>query len=105
MEYYQATKGIRHILEDRAFQARKDSWETIILLSHARDVQPDHAEAIKSLENWKRDWCMATFAGDEFTGELQEAVSSLLNAFGPKLVDLGRDIWSIQLKASRKASF
>jgi hypothetical protein len=75
----------------------------------AKDVQPDHAEAIKALENWKIDWWMATFAGEECTGELQEdseeTVYSLLNAFGPKLVGLGTGIWSIQLKALREASF
>jgi hypothetical protein len=75
----------------------------------ARDVQPNHVEAINSLQNWEKDWWMATFAGEECSGELQEddeeTVHSLLNCFGPKLVELGREIWNIQLKALRKAPF
>jgi 23S rRNA U2552 (ribose-2'-O)-methylase RlmE/FtsJ len=75
----------------------------------AKNVQPDHEEAINSIKKWKLSWWKATFGGDSYSGEVEEDeesdVCSVLDSFGPRLVDLGRGIWDIQLKALKRASY
>lgn len=75
----------------------------------AKDVQPGHPEAMKSIEQWKSDWWHATFGGVEFTGKIVEddsnLVNSVLESFGQKFVELGREIWSIRLEAMKVAPY
>ena len=76
----------------------------------AKDVQPSSTEAVKAVENWKMVWWRATFAGEGGTGldrdePKDEDIEDALKAYGPRLIQLGQPIWSIQLKAMRRASF
>jgi 23S rRNA U2552 (ribose-2'-O)-methylase RlmE/FtsJ len=75
----------------------------------AKDVQPKHPKAIEAIQKWQKDWWRATFAGKEHTGEDKEVdeqrVYSVLDSFGPKLIELGRPIWKVQLDALRRASY
>lgn len=84
--------------------ARRSSFYLI-----AKDVQPGQVEAINAIEDWKKDWWVANFGGEDGTGTLQvddEAlVNSVLECFGPKLVKLGKKPWRIQRDALSKAPF
>jgi hypothetical protein len=75
----------------------------------AKDIQQRHPKAIEAVQKWQKDWWNATFGGTECTGEDKEEdewrVSSVLESFGPKLIDLGRPIWKVQLDALKKASY
>ncbi len=75
----------------------------------AKDVQPGLSEAIKSIEQWRSDWWQATFGGVEFTGKIVEddskSVNSVLESFGQKFMELGREIWKIRLEAMKEAPY
>ena len=75
----------------------------------AKDVQPGAPEAIKSIEQWRFEWWQTTFGGVESTGKSVEddskLVNSVLESFGQKFMELGRDIWKIRLEAMKGASY
>lgn len=79
----------------------------------AQKVQTGSQEATAAVQEWKRQWKIATFSGDEeyrkfahdsaSVGSL--GVHELLEEFGATLVKLGEDVWRIQADALAKASF
>lgn len=92
------------LLKPAKIHAQRSSFYLI-----AKDVQPRYLKAIEAIQKWQKDWWNATFGGTECTGQDKEEdewrVSSVLDSFGPKLIDLGRPIWKVQLDALRKASY
>ena len=76
----------------------------------AKDVDPTHPKAQEAIRKWKDDWKKATITGDEGTGmnkEMQtvDHVKAVLEEFGPRLIQLGKEIWLIQKNALAKASY
>ena len=76
----------------------------------ARDVDPTHPKAQKSIQQWKEDWKNATTAGEEGTGVNKEMptedhVKAVLEEFGPRLIELAKEIWLVQKNALAKASY
>ncbi|PFH63120.1 hypothetical protein XA68_17764 [Ophiocordyceps unilateralis] len=75
----------------------------------ASAVSSRHPLAIRAVERWKAIWRAATFgSGQEYrdilwTGE--DNVHEFLDAYGPQMVELGREIWRVQAKALAKAPF
>jgi 23S rRNA U2552 (ribose-2'-O)-methylase RlmE/FtsJ len=76
----------------------------------AKNVQPEHAEAVAAVQGWKETWKAATFpeaditevanASTVATRRYQEPeIESLLASFGERLVLLGDPIWEIQRQA------
>ncbi|PVI00746.1 hypothetical protein DM02DRAFT_642232 [Periconia macrospinosa] len=67
----------------------------------AKNVQPDAETAKAALVEWKKIWYRTTFGGDEGTGEKvseinDQAVTTVLNEFGPRLIELATPVWKIQ---------
>ena len=76
----------------------------------AKDVQPDAQSAKAALEEWKEDWARATFGGGEGMGGMEtemdvDAVNTLLDDFGPRLIQLATPVWKIQADALKKQDF
>ena len=75
----------------------------------ASNIQSKHPRAIEAVEGWKRAWKVATFGSDEDRAMEAQRESStviqLLDVFGPDLIGMARNIWKIQARALRKASF
>lgn len=76
----------------------------------AKNIQPGSPEGVEAVKNWKKVWWRATFAGDSSTGldldePNDEEIKNVLDAYGPRLRQLGQPIWSIQLKAMKNAPF
>jgi 23S rRNA U2552 (ribose-2'-O)-methylase RlmE/FtsJ len=76
----------------------------------ARNVRPEHVEAVKAVAEWKRVWYDLTFDISEdktscqLTGqEIHQDVVTVLEEFGPRLIELGRPIWRMQAKALRSS--
>jgi len=114
---------------------RPDTWETACLLYQfdsfsniqlfkprkkhavrstfylvAKNIQPDVDSTKSALEDWKRSWFRATFGGPEGTGEREpeidvQAVTKVMDEFGPKLVKLATPAWKIQAGALEKQEF
>lgn len=73
----------------------------------AKNVQPQSMEAKFALKRYRRLWHNATFVKDIETGgdDITEDVTAVLEEFGPKLVEVGREIWRVQAEALEKAPF
>ena len=76
----------------------------------ATDVDPTHPKAKEAVEQWKKDWKRATFDTDENTGmnremPTEDKVKAVLKEFGPRLIELARDIWQTQKNALGRASY
>ncbi|KAK1054280.1 hypothetical protein LTR74_015930 [Friedmanniomyces endolithicus] len=66
-------------------------------------------QATEAIEEWKEIWKVATFGSEEAYREITHAsdgeVHSLLEDLGPRLVEIARPTWVIQVKALENASF
>ena len=76
----------------------------------ATDVDPTHSRALEALKQWKKDWENATFEEDGGTGmnkeiPTEDVVLAVLEKFGPRLIEMAREIWQIQKNALGKASY
>jgi len=75
----------------------------------AKEVQPQSADALRAVDNWKKQWAAATFGDGSDYAQMQtvpnNVVDSLLAEFGPRLVSLGKPIWVIHADALRNAPF
>jgi 23S rRNA U2552 (ribose-2'-O)-methylase RlmE/FtsJ len=75
----------------------------------ATKIQSQHREAVLAVEQWKRQWRIATFGTDseceEEFGMACSEVERMLEEFGEELIRLGREVWATQSSALRKACF
>lgn len=76
----------------------------------AKQVQPQHLEALKMVQEWKQAWYDATFQSQESPIIEQrcpskQEMSRIIEEFGPRLMELGHPIWAIQAGALKEASF
>ena len=73
----------------------------------AKNIQPQNMNANLALERYRNLWHRATFDGDAGLGgvEITKDIAALLEEFGPRLVELGREIWRVQADALEKAPF
>ncbi|KAL9118660.1 MAG: hypothetical protein Q9187_004793 [Circinaria calcarea] len=76
----------------------------------AKQVQPQHPEAVKAVQEWKRAWYDATFQSQESyiveeECESEQEVSRLIEEFGPRLMELGHPVWAIQADALKETCF
>ncbi|MCJ1385358.1 hypothetical protein MMC17_008480 [Xylographa soralifera] len=76
----------------------------------AKSLQPDHQAAQLAVQQWKEAWWRGTFGGTEGTGLTKqlispEAMRTILDEFGDKLIELARPAWQIQFEALMKQSF
>ena len=75
----------------------------------ATNVQIEHPEAVRAVEDWKQVWKVATFGDEEAYKELVRRDGSwadrILDSFGSALVQLGEPIWAIQARALESAPF
>ncbi|KAL8772846.1 MAG: hypothetical protein Q9209_002191 [Squamulea sp. 1 TL-2023] len=76
----------------------------------AKNVQPDSIEALRSIDEWKRSWYDSTFGGEERRGADptmpdDAEVDELLHEFGPHLIAMAQDIWSIQIDALKHSQW
>ncbi|KAH7305860.1 hypothetical protein B0I35DRAFT_361480 [Stachybotrys elegans] len=75
----------------------------------AQDVQSQDPEALHAVERWREIWKAATFGSEEeyvkaiWAGEPSE--QEVLDAFGPELIRMGKQVWITQARALAKASF
>ncbi|KAL8936523.1 MAG: hypothetical protein Q9216_004886 [Gyalolechia sp. 2 TL-2023] len=70
----------------------------------AKNVQPKSIEARGCIAGWKQVWIQGTFGGDDGTGAAPRypdpaEVDSMLSEFGPKLIEMAHEVWTIQLEA------
>ncbi|KAI4173392.1 MAG: hypothetical protein LQ343_002924 [Gyalolechia ehrenbergii] len=70
----------------------------------AKDVQPTSLEAQRCIAGWKEIWIQGTFGGENGTGVAPKdpdaaEVDALLNEFGPKLIEMAHEVWTIQTEA------
>jgi 23S rRNA U2552 (ribose-2'-O)-methylase RlmE/FtsJ len=73
----------------------------------AKNIQPQDTKAKLALEQYRKLWHRATFGCDRgLSGdEVTEDTAAVLEEFGPRLVELGREIWRVQADALEKAPF
>ena len=75
----------------------------------ATDIQREQPEVESAIGRWKMQWSAATFGTDEECKQSFQAensdVKQILEDFGPKLVELGREVWITQARALKSASF
>lgn len=75
----------------------------------ATNIRADCEEAAMAINRWKEVWKMATLGTDDMYHKtlLENALDAeaLLKEFGPRLVELGKEIWDIQANALAKAPF
>ncbi|KAL8711490.1 MAG: hypothetical protein Q9220_004148 [cf. Caloplaca sp. 1 TL-2023] len=76
----------------------------------AKNVQATGAEAGHFINHWQNAWVEATLGGDAGTGIDRERpeeaeVDALLEDFGPKLIQMGREIWSIQAQGLQRSKW
>ncbi|PKY07467.1 FtsJ-like methyltransferase family protein [Aspergillus campestris IBT 28561] len=75
----------------------------------ATNIRADCEEAAMAISRWKKVWKMATLGTNDMYHKtlLEDAVDAevLLKEFGPRLVELGKEIWDIQANALAKAPF
>ncbi|KAF8537632.1 hypothetical protein BDD12DRAFT_911333 [Trichophaea hybrida] len=112
---------------------KMEAWDTVLLLrslhkfaeisvykppkSHAirssfyiiaKNIRPYSAEAKAALKRFKSQWWQLTFGErpcrDE-EGDAEGKVDEVIEEFGERLRELGKDIWSIQAEALAKAEF
>lgn len=92
------------VYKPKAGHAKRSSFYMV-----ASNIQLQHEDAIQVVQRWKRLWRSATFDTDEefsrLGRSLQPDAEELLDDFGPRLMELGRDVWETQANALAKASF
>jgi hypothetical protein len=92
------------LFKPRRYHAKRSSFYMI-----ASNILSQHPEAVAAVESWKETWRVATFGTEEeyraMRTEEQSKVEKVLEGFGPELVSLGRNVWSIQAAALAKAPF
>ena len=87
----------------------------------AKNVQPEHPEAVTATSEWKKTWKDLTFPpstspnGQENTlppqeasgepNELETKVIGFLERFGDRVIELGEPIWQIQKEALANAKW
>ncbi|KAJ5617070.1 hypothetical protein N7537_002184 [Penicillium hordei] len=93
----------------RLFKPKKGHAKRSSFYMVATNVESQHPEAVEAVRRWKEIWRIATFGSDEEYGEMtldkDQSVETLVEAFGPKLVKLGKPIWKTQANALAKAPF
>ncbi|KAI1157417.1 hypothetical protein F5B18DRAFT_180843 [Nemania serpens] len=75
----------------------------------ASNIRSQDEDAIQAVKRWKQLWRSATFDTEEeyrrVDRSLQPEVDEVLRNFGPKLVELGRGVWTTQADSLADASF
>jgi 23S rRNA U2552 (ribose-2'-O)-methylase RlmE/FtsJ len=75
----------------------------------ATDIQTDHAEATKAVEEWKRTWKIATFGSEEeFSDHIRRDsvwANKMLENFGPVLIEKSRAVWETQIRGLIEAPY
>jgi hypothetical protein len=92
------------LLKSSKSHAKRSSFYMV-----ATDIQTGHPDVAMAISQWKRMWEASTFGnGDKYESHIRENSSrarDILDAFGPELVRMGKDIWDIQARALSKAPF
>lgn len=104
LEIFDAFSKVKLVKPKIAHTTR--SWFYLV----AQDVDSTHHKAQHAIEQWKNDWKRATLGGDGGTGMNKEMateieVKAVLEKFGPRLIELAKDIWSTQEIALAKAFY
>ncbi|KAM3071271.1 hypothetical protein ACMFMF_007744 [Clarireedia jacksonii] len=76
----------------------------------AKNVNPQHEDALKAVEEWKQEWWRATFAGEDGLGlprpePTDQLVQEVLVNFGPTIARLGHQVWEIQADALSRTDY
>lgn len=84
----------------------------------AKNIQPDHKDALVGIQDWTKYWKDATFRTltdegreDAFPGYgsedmvLEQQVTEVMDEFGERLITLGENTWKIQKEAIEKSSW
>ena len=84
----------------------------------AKNIQPDHKEALVAVQDWTKSWKDATFRALPAEGRadaspgnenedmvLGQQVTEVMDDFGERLIMLGENIWRIQKEAIEKSSW
>ena len=84
----------------------------------AKNVQPNHKEALAGIQDWTKSWKNATFhtltddGGEDaslgYENEdmiLGQQVKEVMDEFGERLITLGENSWKIQKEAIEKSSW
>ena len=79
----------------------------------AKNIQPDHEDALAGIRDWTKSWKDATFHNrtgeDAFSGYqsadvvLKKQVMEAMDEFGERLITLGETPWKIQKEAIEKS--
>ncbi|KXG49408.1 uncharacterized protein PGRI_032780 [Penicillium griseofulvum] len=92
------------LIKPKTGHAKRSSFYLV-----AKDIQDNHPEAVRNLLKWKKIWRLATFGSEaECRKEILDdclRVEDFIANFGPRLVELGREIWKVQADALAKAPF
>lgn len=102
---YRFSKFARvRLFKPKNWHAKRGSFYMI-----ATDIKSRGREAASAVEAWKKEWKTATFGTyEEYCNAVAAEdldVEKVLAEFGPKLVELGRNVWKIQADALAKAPY
>lgn len=86
------------------FHAARSSFYLI-----AKDVRRNSPLVADMVSSWKAKWKIATFGTDEERTEMfrvsEEDALAILEKFGQRYADLGRDVWRTQARALENAPY
>ncbi|KAK9425811.1 hypothetical protein SUNI508_12871 [Seiridium unicorne] len=80
----------------------------------AKDLHPRHPEAVKAVDDWKRQWKEATLNTEVIEAQPLfdnddpiriETAKDIVKEFGPQLIELATPIWRIQSDGMRNKPF
>jgi hypothetical protein len=74
-----------------------------------KKIQARSTEAIEAIDTWKHHWKAASLGSNiecrkVFAGTRADA-QAILDSFGEKFVEMGRNVWKVQADALKEASF
>jgi 23S rRNA U2552 (ribose-2'-O)-methylase RlmE/FtsJ len=96
--------SIVQVFKPRRGHAKRSSCYLV-----ASNIQPQHEDAVEAVRTWKQLWKTATFGTEDeyeqLVRSLEPNVEDVLEDFGPRLIELGRNVWKTQADALATAPF
>lgn len=93
----------------RLFKPDKEHQHRSSFYMIATDIQSNSKEALAAVEEWKRAWKIATFGTNEqCESEARNTVldvDTVLEEFGEKWIELGAEVWNMQLEGLKQKHF
>lgn len=93
----------------RLFKPDKEHQHRSSFYMIATDIQSNSEAALAAVKEWKRVWKVTTFGTDEQCDDEARSntldIEKILEDFGEKWIELGTDVWHMQLEGLKQKAF